>query len=56
MALISSSGFARVPLAVTDIQRSKSFYNQVFGWPIAIDASDQADDPQVRQSQKGVSV
>lgn len=52
MALISSSGFAHVRLTVTDIGRSKAFYDRVFGWPAAIDASEAADDPGVRQSQE----
>jgi catechol 2,3-dioxygenase-like lactoylglutathione lyase family enzyme len=50
MALIDSTGFAHVRLTVTDISRSKTFYDQVFGWPVAADASALADDPQVRQS------
>lgn len=50
MALISSAGFAHIRLTVTDIERSKAFYDQVFGWPIAIDSSDRADDPAVRNS------
>ena len=50
MSLINSTGFAHVRLTVTDIARSKAFYDQVFGWPIAIDASDSADQPGVRDS------
>jgi catechol 2,3-dioxygenase-like lactoylglutathione lyase family enzyme len=50
MALIESSGFAHVRLTVTDIARSKSFYDRVFGWPIAIDASDRAGEPGVESS------
>ncbi len=50
MALISSSGFAHVRLTVTDIARSKAFYDRVFGWPVAIDASDRVDEPEVRES------
>lgn len=50
MALISSSGFAHVRLTVTDIARSKAFYDRVFGWPIAIDASGTVDRPGVRNS------
>jgi glyoxylase I family protein len=50
MALISSTGFAHVRLTVTDIGRSKAFYDQVFGWPPAVDASDRADEPGVRDS------
>lgn len=50
MALINSTGFAHVRLTVTDIARSKAFYDTVFGWPIAVDASDSVDQPGVRQS------
>ncbi|CUR57271.1 Putative arylesterase (modular protein) [metagenome] len=52
MALVDSSGFAHVRLTVTDIARSKKFYDDVFGWPTAVDATDQAgedgvtDDPE----------
>ncbi|MDQ6848501.1 MAG: VOC family protein [Actinomycetota bacterium] len=52
MALITSSGFAHVRLTVTDIVRSKAFYSEVFGWPIAIDASDRVDEPGIRESQQ----
>jgi len=50
MALITSSGFAHVRLTVTDIGRSKDFYDRVFGWPTAVDASAKADEPGVRES------
>lgn len=50
MALVTSSGFAHVRLTVTDIARSKAFYDQVFGWPIAADTSSEVDEPGVRQS------
>lgn len=50
MALINSSGFAHVRLTVTDIARSKAFYEHVFGWPVAIDTSDRVDEPGVRDS------
>lgn len=50
MALISSSGIAHVRLTVTDIARSKAFYDQVFGWPIALDSSDRVDEPGVNES------
>ena len=50
MALIDSSGFAHVRLTVTDINRSKAFYDQVFGWPVAADASAGAGQPEVRES------
>jgi catechol 2,3-dioxygenase-like lactoylglutathione lyase family enzyme len=50
MALIDSSGFSHVRLTVTDIDRSKAFYDQVFGWPVAADASAEAGKPGVRES------
>jgi glyoxylase I family protein len=50
MALVESSGFAHVRLTVTDIARSKAFYDQVFGWPVAIDMSGSVDEPGVRES------
>ena len=50
MALVESSGFAHVRLTVTDIARSKAFYDQVFGWPVAVDASASVDEPGVRES------
>lgn len=50
MALISSSGFAHVRLTVTDIVRSKAFYDQVFGWPTVVDASGSVDEPGVKDS------
>lgn len=52
MALIDSPGFAHVRLTVTDIARSKAFYDQVFGWPTAVDASDKAGEPGVTESQE----
>ena len=50
MALIDSSGFSHVRLTVTDIARSKAFYDRVFGWPTAVDASDSVDEPGVTES------
>jgi glyoxylase I family protein len=50
MAFINSSGFAHVRLTVTDIARSKEFYDAVFGWPIAIDASGSVNEPGVTES------
>lgn len=50
MALVTSSGFAHVRLTVTDIARSKAFYDQVFGWPAAVDASDRVAEPGVTES------
>ncbi len=50
MALIISSGFAHVRLTVTDIARSKAFYDEVFGWPAAVDASGSVDEPGIKDS------
>lgn len=52
MPLISSNGFAHVRVTVTDIRRSRAFYDQVFGWETAIDASEHVDEPGVRESQE----
>jgi glyoxylase I family protein len=49
MALIDSAGFAHVRLTVTDIARSKAFYDQVFGWPVAVDMSGSVDEPGVTE-------
>src|ERR1700712_1331686 len=50
MAHIDSTGFAHVRLTVTDIERSKKFYDDVFGWPIAIDASGSVNEPGTTES------
>ncbi|MTD13883.1 VOC family protein [Nakamurella sp. YIM 132087] len=50
MAIIDSSGFSHVRLTVSDIARSKAFYSQVLGWPIAVDMSDHVDEPGVREA------
>lgn len=50
MALISSSGVDHLRLTVTDISRSKEFYEHVLGWPAVVDASDRVDEPGVRDS------
>ena len=45
MAIINSSGYAHVRLTVTDIARSRAFYDDVFGWPAAIDMSHEVNEP-----------
>ncbi|MGH9304171.1 MAG: VOC family protein, partial [Acidimicrobiales bacterium] len=47
MALIETSGFAHVRLTVTDIARSKSFYDDLFGWPTLVDESAHAGEAEV---------
>jgi glyoxylase I family protein len=37
---ITPTGYAHVRLTVTDIARSKQFYDSVFGLPVAIDGQD----------------
>ena len=49
MALISSTGFAHVRLSVTDVRRSKEFYDQVFGWTAAIDMTRLVDEAGVQE-------
>ncbi len=50
MALVTSSGFAHVRLTVTDITRSKDFYDRIFGWDVAVDQSSHVGEPGVRES------
>ncbi len=52
MPIVTSTGYAHVRLTVTDIRASKAFYDDVFGWPVAIDSSDRVDEPGVRESQQ----
>lgn len=50
MALVESSGFAHMRITVSDIAQSKAFYDRVFGWSIAVDESDRADEIGVANS------
>ena len=50
MPIIDSHGYAHVRLTVTDIAVSKAFYDDVFGWPVAIDATDKVGRPGVAES------
>ena len=43
MALTSSS-IAHVRLTVTDIERSRQFYESVFGWPVLVEVPENADE------------
>ncbi len=54
MAIVSSSGYAHVRINVTDIARSKAFYDQVFGWAVAVDNSDRIDEPGITQSRADI--
>lgn len=46
--IVNPTGIHHVRLTVTDIQRSKAFYSQLFGDETAFDFSDKADEPGVR--------
>lgn len=52
MALVPSTGFAHVRLSVTDVRRSKEFYDQVFGWTAAIDMTKLVDEPGVQEDRE----
>ena len=41
---INANSVAHIRLTVTDIDRSRNFYESVFGWPVAIELPDDADD------------
>ncbi|GAC1395217.1 MAG: VOC family protein [Mycobacterium sp.] len=40
---INTSSIAHVRLTVTDIERSRQFYESVFGWPVLIEAPESVD-------------
>lgn len=40
---IQTNSFAHIRLTVTDIERSRSFYEGVFGWPVLLELPDGAD-------------
>ncbi|MBJ8343560.1 VOC family protein [Antrihabitans sp. YC2-6] len=41
---ITTKSVSHVRLTVTDIDRSKAFYDTVFGWPVALEVPADADD------------
>ncbi len=40
----TSTSIAHVRLTVTDIERSRQFYESVFGWPVLLEVSENADE------------
>jgi catechol 2,3-dioxygenase-like lactoylglutathione lyase family enzyme len=50
MTIVSSSGYAHLRLTVTDIERSKAFYDEVFGFPVVADQSGRVGEPGVTES------
>jgi catechol 2,3-dioxygenase-like lactoylglutathione lyase family enzyme len=41
---VSSSSVAHVRLTVTDIERSRQFYESVFDWPVLLEVPENADE------------
>ena len=41
---VAATGYAHVRITVTDIARSRKFYDDVFGFPVAFEVPDGADD------------
>ena len=41
---ITTTSIAHIRLTVTDIARSRQFYDAVFGWPVFLEQSDDADE------------
>lgn len=41
---ITANSIAHIRLTVTDIARSRQFYESVFGWPVAVEMPEDADD------------
>jgi glyoxylase I family protein len=41
---VTSTSIAHVRLTVTDIERSRQFYESVFGWPVLLEVPDNADE------------
>jgi glyoxylase I family protein len=46
---IKTTAIAHIRLTVTDIERSRRFYEDVFGWPITLEVSEDADDATLEQ-------
>lgn len=46
---LASTSIAHVRLTVTDIERSRRFYESVFGWPVLLEVPDNADEATRRQ-------
>jgi glyoxylase I family protein len=40
---INTTSIAHIRLTVSDIDRSRQFYESVFGWPVLVDLPEQAD-------------
>ena len=51
MPIVNTPGYAHVRLTVTDIARSKAFYDEVFGFEVYVDNSGRIDEPGITESQ-----
>lgn len=49
MALIQTTGLHHVRLTVTDLARSRAFYEEVLGFRVAAESPGSPEDPEVRQ-------
>ncbi len=47
--VINANSIAHVRLTVTDIERSRRFYETVFGWPVLVEVPDNADEATRRE-------
>ena len=47
--VITANSIAHVRLTVTDIERSRRFYESVFGWPVLVEVPDNADEATRKQ-------
>jgi catechol 2,3-dioxygenase-like lactoylglutathione lyase family enzyme len=54
MTIVASSGYAHIRLTVTDIARSKAFYDDVFGFPVVADQSARVGEPGVTESKNDI--
>ena len=48
MALIETTGLHHLRITVTDIERSRAFYQDVLGFDVAAESPGDVDDPEVR--------
>jgi glyoxylase I family protein len=46
---LTSTSIAHVRLTVTDIERSRQFYESVFGWPVLLEVPENANEATRRQ-------
>jgi glyoxylase I family protein len=54
MTIVSSSGHHHIRLTVTDIDRSKAFYDEVFGFAVVADQSTRVKEPGVTESKDDI--